>query len=133
MEAFPELEQRHSVVVRPVLGPAEASGIDCVWPWSAGLLAVVGTAFHPVTVEVDGLVLICEGCSLHTRASAAGRWGTRPNRAPGSSGPAAWPRLQSPAAGLQACGLASPCFLGPTRKTGPRARSARGTRVQSNE
>lgn len=57
------LEQRHSVVVRPVSGPAEASGIDCVWPWSAGLLAVVGTAFHPVTVEVDGLVLICGGCT----------------------------------------------------------------------
>lgn len=39
------LEQRHSVVVRPVSGPVEASGIDCVWPWSAGLLAVVALPF----------------------------------------------------------------------------------------
>lgn len=128
MEAFAVLEQCHLVVVwgwgQPLSGPVEASRIDCVWSWSAGLLAIVGTAFHPVTVEVDGLVLICEGCSLQTRASAAGPCGTRSNLAPSSSGTAARPRLQMPlcahsAVCPQACWLTSPCYLYSLVNQGP--------------
>lgn len=46
--------------------------MDCVSSRWVRLLAIAGTAFHPRTLGVDGLLSICEGCFLHTLTAAAG-------------------------------------------------------------